>query len=114
MRRPASQPERETRRRAPSRAVAHARHFSAHGHLRAAMAADGCAHPRGGIHTSTHGDFAMPWKRLSALAVALVLAGALSAEAIAQRWDRDWVLLGERVVTFRAERDAINVTQTDD
>jgi hypothetical protein len=57
----------------------------------------------------------MPWKRLSALAAALVLAGALSAQAIAQRWDnRDWIMLGERVVNFRAERDAINVTQSDD
>ncbi|MBO0763653.1 MAG: hypothetical protein J2P50_03545 [Hyphomicrobiaceae bacterium] len=48
------------------------------------------------------------------LAAALVLAGALSAQAIAQRWDREWVLLGERQVNFRVDRDAINVGQSED
>lgn len=56
----------------------------------------------------------MPWRRLSVLAAALVLAGALSAQAIAQRWDREWVLLGERQVNFRVDRDAINVGQSED
>jgi hypothetical protein len=64
----------------------------------------------------------MPWKRLSALVAALVLAGAFATHAIAQR-DRDryrdrdrdrWVLLGERNVNFRAERDSINISQGDD
>src|SRR5688572_771917 len=68
----------------------------------------------------------MPWRRLSALAAALVLAGALSAPALAQRWDRDrdrdgdrggrgaWVLLGEKAVGFRADRDAIIINQPAD
>jgi hypothetical protein len=56
----------------------------------------------------------MSWNRLSALAAALVLAGALSAQALAQRWDKEWVLLGERVVNFRADRDAINIGQSED
>jgi len=61
----------------------------------------------------------MPWKRLSALAAALVLTGVLAAEAIAQRWDRDgdrreWVLLGERTVNFRADRDVIDIGQAED
>jgi hypothetical protein len=67
---------------------------------------------------------------LSALAAALVLAGALSAllsdVALAQRWDRDrgrdgdrggraeWVLLGERLVSFRADRDAIVINHPAD
>jgi hypothetical protein len=65
---------------------------------------------------------------LSALAAALVLAGALSAQlggqALAQRWDRDrdrdrggraeWVLLGERLVNFRADRDAIVINHPAD
>jgi Ni/Co efflux regulator RcnB len=79
------------------------------------------------------GDLRMPWKRLSVLAAALVLAGAFAGDAIAQR-DRDrgrdreererdrdrdrerdrWVLLGERNVNFRAERDSINISQGDD
>jgi hypothetical protein len=48
------------------------------------------------------------------LAAALALTGALSAQAIAQRWDREWVLLGERPVNFRVDRDAINVGQSED
>jgi hypothetical protein len=68
----------------------------------------------------------MPWRRLSALAAALVLAGALSAQlsdgALAQRFDRDgdrggraeWVLLGERLVSFRADRDAITINHPQD
>jgi hypothetical protein len=71
------------------------------------------------------GDFQMPWKGLSALAAALVLTGALAANAVAQRWDRDdrrdrdgdrreWVLLAERAVNFRVDRDVIDIRQTDD
>jgi hypothetical protein len=56
----------------------------------------------------------MPWKRWSAFAAALVLTGVLSAQALAQRWDREWVLLGERVVNFRVDRDAINISQPED
>jgi hypothetical protein len=67
----------------------------------------------------------MPWKGLSALAAALVLTGALAANAVAQRWDRDddrrdrgdrreWVLLGERVVNFRVDRDAVEIGHSDD
>jgi hypothetical protein len=61
----------------------------------------------------------MPWKRLSALAAALVLAGVLSAQAVAQRWDRDggrgeWVLLGEKAVGFRVDRDAIVINHPAD
>src|SRR5262245_55328218 len=68
------------------------------------------------------GDFTMPWRRLSALAAALVLAGVLSGQAIAQRWDRDgdrggrgeWVLLGEKAVGFRVDRDAIVINHPQD
>jgi len=65
----------------------------------------------------------MPWKRLSALAAALVLTGVLGASAIAQRWDRDddrrvsrgdWVLLGEQTVGFRVDRDVINIGHAED
>jgi hypothetical protein len=61
----------------------------------------------------------MPWKGLSVLAAALVLAGTLAADAVAQRRDRDgdqrdWVLLGERTVSFRADRDAIDIRQAED
>jgi hypothetical protein len=64
----------------------------------------------------------MPWRRLSALAVALVLAGVLSGQALAQRWDRDgdrggrgeWVLLGEKTVGFRVDRDAIVINHPAD
>jgi hypothetical protein len=63
---------------------------------------------------------------LSALAAALVLMGTLAADAIAQRRDRDgdrrdragdrseWVLLGERRVSFKAERDVIDLKQAED
>jgi hypothetical protein len=59
---------------------------------------------------------------LSALAAALVLAGILSAQAVAQRWDRDddrgsrgeWVLLGEKAVGFRVDRDAIVINHPAD
>lgn len=53
----------------------------------------------------------------SALAGALVLAGAVATDATAQRrdddrrggGDRDWVELGCQKVSFRAERDTIRV-----
>jgi hypothetical protein len=67
----------------------------------------------------------MPWRRLSVLAAALVLAGAFGADAVAQRWDRDgdrgdrgdrreWVLLGERTVGFRVDRDVFPISQSAD
>jgi hypothetical protein len=64
----------------------------------------------------------MPWRRLSALAAALVLAGILSGQAAAQRWDRngdrggrgEWVLLGEKTVGFRADRDAVVISHPAD
>jgi hypothetical protein len=75
----------------------------------------------------------MPWKGLSVLAAALVLTGALAANAVAQRWDRDgdrrerdgdrrdrdgdrreWVLLAERTVNFRVDRDVIDIRQAED
>jgi hypothetical protein len=66
----------------------------------------------------------MPWRRWSALAVALVLAGVLSGQAVAQRRDRDrdddrggrgeWVLLGEKAVGFRVDRDAIVINHPQD
>jgi hypothetical protein len=54
---------------------------------------------------------------LSALAAALVLTAAVTANAVAQRRDddrREWVLLGERTVNFRAERDSIKISQGED
>jgi hypothetical protein len=63
----------------------------------------------------------MPWRRLAALACALALAGAFSAQAVAQRWkddDRggraDWLLLGEKTVKFKVDRDVIVVDRNDD
>jgi hypothetical protein len=61
----------------------------------------------------------MPWKGLSVLAAALALAATLAVDAMAQRRDRDgdrrdWVLLGERTVSFRADRDAIDIRQAED
>jgi hypothetical protein len=68
----------------------------------------------------------MPWRRLSALAAALALTGALSAAALAQRWDgdrdrdrdrgdrREWLLLGEKAVGFRVDRDVIHINQSED
>ena len=53
----------------------------------------------------------------SALAGALVLAGVMAADANAQRRDRfdpEWVLLGEKSVGFRVDRDVINIGQGED
>lgn len=59
---------------------------------------------------------------VGALAGMLVLAGLAAADANAQRRDRDgdrrvdpdWVLLGEKQVGFRVDRDAINVSHGED
>ena len=67
---------------------------------------------------------------MGALAAGLVLIGAMVPEASAQRRDRDrdrdgdrresrrldpdWVLLGEKSVGFRVDRDAINIGQGED
>jgi hypothetical protein len=79
-----------------------------------------------GFLTPYMGDLTMPWRRLSALAAALALAGALSAQAIAQRWEKDrdrgwdrgdraeWILLGEKAVGFRVDRDTIVVNHPED
>src|SRR3954451_12791718 len=51
------------------------------------------------------------------LAGALVLAGVVAADANAQRRDRfdpEWVLLGEKSVGFRVDRDVINIGQGED
>jgi hypothetical protein len=66
-------------------------------------------------------------RRLAALAAMLVLVGAAATDALAQRdFDRrdrdrrgggvdpDWVLLGEKSVGFRVDRDAINIGQSED
>ena len=53
----------------------------------------------------------------SAVAGALVLAGVMAADANAQRRDRfdpEWVLLGEKSVGFRVDRDVINIGQRED
>jgi hypothetical protein len=68
---------------------------------------------------------------VAALAGALVLAGAVATDATAQRRDRDddrrgeregrrggfdpdWVLLGEKAVGFRVDRDVINIGHGED
>ncbi len=62
----------------------------------------------------------------AALAGALVLAGAVASDALAQPRDRferegrrggfdpDWVLLGEKLVGFRVDRDVINIGHGED
>lgn len=70
----------------------------------------------------------MHWRRVCALALALVLTGMLAGDAFAQRrdWDRDgdrgrgrgdradWVLLGEKTVGFRIDRDVIRIGHNED
>src|SRR2546429_9003670 len=62
---------------------------------------------------------------VAGLACALVLGGVMAADANAQRRDRDgdrdrgrfdpeWVLLGEKSVGFRVDRDVINIGQGED
>ena len=52
---------------------------------------------------------------VAALAGALVFAGVIAADANAQRrFDPDWVLLGEKSVGFRVDRDVINIGQGED
>lgn len=56
------------------------------------------------------------------MAAAFVLAGTLAADVLAQRRDRDddrrrnpdWVLLGEKEVGFRVDRDVIDIRQSED
>jgi len=65
----------------------------------------------------------MHWRKVSALAAALLVTGALVTDALAQRRDRDddrrgsradWVLLGEQTVGFRVDRDAVNIGHGED
>ena len=67
----------------------------------------------------------MHWRSLAAFAGALLLAGALATDAMAQRRDRDrdddrrgsrgdWILLGEQTVGFRTDRDVVNIGQSED
>jgi hypothetical protein len=66
----------------------------------------------------------MPWRRLAALALALALTGALSAQAAAQRFGKDrdddrggraeWILLGEKTVRLKVDRDVIDLRQAED
>mgnify|MGYP007030177369 CR=1 FL=1 len=68
----------------------------------------------------------MHWRRVCALALALVLTGMLAGDAFAQprNWDRDgdrgrggrgeWVLLGEKSVGFRIDRDVIRINHNED
>lgn len=64
----------------------------------------------------------MQFGRLAAaLAGALVLVGAMATDVSAQRRDRDrgrgnddWVLLGEKSVGFRIDRDVINIGQNEE
>jgi hypothetical protein len=56
---------------------------------------------------------------VAALAMMLVLMGALATDANAQRWrewerERQWQLLGERSVGFGVDRDVIRVGQGED
>ena len=65
----------------------------------------------------------MNWRGTGALIGALLMIGAFATDAFAQRFDRDerrrfrdreWMLLGEKEVSFRVERDTIRVTQPED
>jgi len=55
---------------------------------------------------------------MAALGAVLVVAGSLTTDALAQRRDRgvdrEWVLLGEREVDFRVDRDVIDIRQAED
>jgi hypothetical protein len=54
---------------------------------------------------------------VAGLAGALVFAGVMAGEANAQRrggFDPEWVLLGEKSVGFRVDRDVINIEQSED
>lgn len=61
-------------------------------------------------------------RRFWTLAVALLLAGVLAADAVAQRRDRDerhayrgeWQLLGEKRVGFRVDRDVVRINQPEE
>src|SRR5262245_48771145 len=84
------------------------------------MAHDGFAVLGEGFSLHTWERLPMPWKRLSALAAALALTGALSAVAIAQRWDGDrggrgeWAMLGGTAVGLRSDRDVITLNHAED
>jgi len=65
----------------------------------------------------------MNWRRAGALLGALMMVGAFATDALAQRFDRDerrrfrereWILLGEKSVGFRVDRDVIRVNQPED
>ena len=65
----------------------------------------------------------MGLRQVAAAAVgAVVLVGTLATDALAQRRDRDddrrrdreWVLLGEKEVGFRVDRDVIDIRQSED
>jgi hypothetical protein len=65
----------------------------------------------------------MKWRRLGALLGALTMVGAFATDAFAQRFDRDerrryrereWVLLGEKTVGFRVDRDSVRINHPED
>jgi hypothetical protein len=68
----------------------------------------------------------MRFRKVAAVLAGLVLAGVLASDASAQRRDRDrdddrrgggrsdWVLLGEKSVGFRVDRDVIRINQSED
>jgi hypothetical protein len=61
-------------------------------------------------------------RRFWTLALALILAGALAVDAVAQRRDRDerrayrgeWQFLGEKRVGFRVDRDIVRINQPEE
>lgn len=55
----------------------------------------------------------MRWSWASAVAGALVLA-LLATDAMAQRRDREWILLGEQTVGFGVDRDTVRIGQSED
>jgi hypothetical protein len=70
---------------------------------------------RGKLGLAIFGGLEMRWSWVSAIAGALVLVG-LATDAMAQRRDRDreWILLGEKAVGFRVDRDVIRIGQSED
>src|SRR5262245_56646126 len=55
----------------------------------------------------------MQSRRGAVLATALVFTGMMASDALAQRRDSDWIVLGCQTVSFRVDRDVLRVGRRD-